>query len=253
LVISGTHLTILFNVVGYLLLFIVANYWLNIGILALFLITFLFLTGMSSSILRATLFWVFLMLGKINSRITNYTNGLLATLFIFFIINPLTVIYDIGFHLSFLSIMALVYILPILNKLINCKSYRWKFVIDVFNSTLAVTILLLPYLIYQFTEFNILSIVFNIILIPISGIILSIAFIAIMLGFGSIILAKMLGLLVSWMVNVFLWMLNILNIVSLRTNIILFNSIFFVMIYYIILVILVVDFYLKEKKLTFNL
>jgi competence protein ComEC len=56
LVISGTHLTILFNVVGYLLLFIVANYWLNIGILALFLITFLFLTGMSSSILRATLF-----------------------------------------------------------------------------------------------------------------------------------------------------------------------------------------------------
>jgi competence protein ComEC len=144
------------------------------------------------------------MLGKINSRITNYTNGLLVTLFIFFIINPLTVVYDIGFHLSFLSIMALVYILPILNKLINYNNCRWKFIIDIFNSTLAVTILLLPYLVYQFTEFNILSIVFNIILIPISGIILSIAFIAIMFGFGSIIVARILGLLVSWMVNVFL-------------------------------------------------
>ena len=64
------------------------------------------------------------MIGKTNSRIINYTNGLLVFLFIFFIINPLTVVHDIGFHLSFLSIMALVYILPILNRSVSFKNYR---------------------------------------------------------------------------------------------------------------------------------
>lgn len=56
LVVSGTHLTILFNIVFYLLLFLPISY---LGIMVnsvVFLILFLFLSGFSSSILRATVF-----------------------------------------------------------------------------------------------------------------------------------------------------------------------------------------------------
>ena len=56
LVVSGTHLSILFNIICYLLLFLPIGYLLSMGLASLFLIMFLFLSGFSSSILRATAF-----------------------------------------------------------------------------------------------------------------------------------------------------------------------------------------------------
>lgn len=134
--------------------------------------------------------------GKLNGKIINYTNILLVVLLVFFIINPLTIVYDIGFHLSFLSIVALVYILPIIQFYIGGQNSKAKTIINIFNATLAITILLLPYLVYQFSEFNILSIVFNIFLIPLSGLILSVAFVLAIFSFWQGLMAQFLG----WMV-----------------------------------------------------
>ena len=253
LVISGTHLSILFNLVSYMVIFLIGNYWLGIAFLFLFLCVFLFLTGASSSILRATLFWVVIMFGRIYGKIINYTNVLLLVLLIFFVINPNIIVFDLGFHLSFLSIVALIYILPIINFFIKSNNSRISFILSVFNSTLAVTVLLFPYLVYFFSDFNILSILFNIVLIPFSGFILSLAFASLVVSFGSIFLAKILGYFVYLLVNVFLFVLNMFNMFNLRIGGILFESIYFIISFYGILIILVIDFYIKNKKLTLNL
>jgi hypothetical protein len=55
-------------------------------------------------------------IGKINGKIINYTNVLLISLLGFFVLNPKVIVYDIGFHLSFLSIVALVYVTPLFNN-----------------------------------------------------------------------------------------------------------------------------------------
>jgi len=111
----------------------------------------------------------------------------------FFIINPKAVIFDIGFHLSFLSIMALIYILPIVNLYIKTRDQRISLFLNIFNATFAVTILLLPYLIYKFSDFSFFSILFNMILIPFSGLILGMAFAAIMVSFLILNIAKIMG------------------------------------------------------------
>jgi competence protein ComEC len=104
-------------------------------------------------------------------------------LLIFFIINPLTIVYDVGFHLSFLSIVALVYVLPIIQRYVKHQNEKINLMINVFNATISITVLLLPYLVYRFSEFNVLSVIFNIFLIPLSGLILSAAFVTAMVSF----------------------------------------------------------------------
>jgi predicted membrane metal-binding protein len=88
------------------------------------------------------------MLGKINGKIINYTNVLLLILLIVFMINPLVVVYDLGFHLSFLSIVALIYILPIIQAYFKCNNKNLDLVFNIFSATIAIMVLLMPYLMY---------------------------------------------------------------------------------------------------------
>ncbi len=252
LVVSGTHLSILFNIICYLLLFLPIGYLLSMGLASWFLIMFLFLSGFSSSILRATVFWIIVSIGKINGRIINYTNVLLLSLLGFLILNPRVLVYDIGFHLSFLSIVALIYVTPMFN---NLKS-RNKIIdncLVVFKSSLAVTIVLLPYLVYIFKDFNLMSIGFNIFLIPFSGLVLGAVFLVVLVGLVALPIARVLGLFVNYLGDIFVWSLKICDNLSMRSKLILFNSIFFVIVYYIVLIILVVDFYIKHRELTMNI
>lgn len=253
LVISGTHLAILFNIVSYVLILFVGSYWLNVLLLITFLFIFLFLTGVSSSILRATLFWFFVMIGRAFGRIINYTNVLMMVLLIFFVLNPKIILLDVGFHLSFLSILALIYVLPIVNKFIKFKNEKFDFFIKVFNATLSITIILIPYLMFYFSEFNALSLIFNVLLIPFSGIILSIVFISVVISFGWMFLAKILGFICFLMINVFMLCLNLLNNISINMQGLFFNSMFFVIGYYWLLAILIIDFYIHNKELTLTL
>lgn len=253
LVISGTHLSILFNIVGWMLIMIVPGYGWYLILLVIFLIFFLLLTGFSSSIFRATLFWLFLIIGRFNGKIVNYTNVLLMILLVFFMINPLTIIYDIGFHLSFLSMIALVYELPIISYFIKQPHKKWNWLLDIFNATMAITILLLPYLVYRFSEFNILSIIFNIFLIPLSGLILGAAFITAIVSFLGGWIAQFFGWIVYWLINIFLLILNWLENISINVHLAIFNSIFLVIIYYGVLTIMTIDFYKKHKVLTLNI
>jgi competence protein ComEC len=114
-------------------------------------------------------------------------------------------------------------------------------------------VLLMPYLMYWFSEFNLLSIIFNIILIPLSGLILSVALLTAILSFLQGWVAQFLGWLVYWLVNIFLLILNWLENVSLNVNVFFFDSIVLVIIYYAVLLILVIDFYKKNKSLTINI
>lgn len=253
LVISGTHLSILFNIVGWILIVVMPSYGWYLLFLVIFLIFFLFLTGFSSSILRATLFWLFLIIGKFNGKIINYTNILLMVLLIFFIINPLTIVYDVGFHLSFLSIVALVYVLPIIQRYVKHQNEKINLMINVFNATISITVLLLPYLVYRFSEFNVLSVIFNIFLIPLSGLILSAAFVTAMVSFWHSLIAQFFGWMVYWLINIFLLILNWLENININVNFMVFNSIFLIIIYYLLLVILIIDFYKKNKELTINI
>jgi len=75
--------------------------------------------------------------------------------------------------------------------------------IAVFKASLAVTIVLLPYLVYIFKDFNLMSLFFNIVLIPVSGVILGSVFLVVLVGMIVMFMAKILGLVVNYAGSIF--------------------------------------------------
>jgi hypothetical protein len=61
----------------------------------------------------------------------------------------------------------------------------------------------LPYLVYIFKDFNLMSLMFNILLIPFSGVILGAVFLVVLLGMVTIPLARVFGLVINYLSSVF--------------------------------------------------
>ena len=112
-----------------------------------------FLTGFSSSVLRAGLLFTLLSINKVFNLNIKSIYALVLTGCILIVINPL-IIKDIGFTYSFTTTFGLMYSSKIIKK------YR------VIGVSLIAFLASLPITINNFYEFNILSIIINIIFVP---------------------------------------------------------------------------------------
>ena len=123
----------------------------------------------------------------------------------------------------------------------------------VFLASLAISIGLFPYLVFVFKEFNFLSMFFNVLLMPLAAIALILVFVTLLVSFSWLFLGQILGFFSAIAIDLFMWCLTFLGDFGLRGNVLMFNLNYMVLIYYLGLFVLVVDFYKKHKKLTLNL
>lgn len=89
------------------------------------IIGFIMLVGGQASVVRAGIMgWLFL-LARVNLRLSNIRNGLFITGFFMLLQQPSILINDIGFQLSFIAMLGLIYISPALNYVVtNIKWYN---------------------------------------------------------------------------------------------------------------------------------
>lgn len=123
---------------------------------------FAILSGLSPSIIRAcimaTISNIAIMFGRVNSSHIS----LLLTAVVFLILNPLT-IYNVGFQLSISAMIGLLYISPILEKLLPKKEIFQ----DIVNPTISCTLSTLPVSLLTFKTVSIWSLFANILLLPV--------------------------------------------------------------------------------------
>jgi len=130
-------------------------------IISFILFFFAFLTNFSSSILRATLFYIILSLKKIYKLNIHDLKLLLIVAFILIIFNPF-IIYDIGFIYSFIITGGI-----ILNK----KYITGNYFQQLFKLSIITFLYSLPITIYLNYEINLLSVFANMIFVPFVSII----------------------------------------------------------------------------------
>jgi competence protein ComEC len=153
------------------------------------------MTGFEVSACRAVIMFVIGMIAKIIGKTYDILSSLaLAAIFVL-MDNPLYII-NTGFQLSFAAMIGLGAVTPIVLKIIDSESV----IVQTVVSSLSVTIVTFPIILYSYYEFPLYSIILNIIIIPImsyvlvSGILgclcaeISIALGSFMLGMGSYIL-----------------------------------------------------------------
>lgn len=115
---SGYNVTIIVAVLADLLLGYVNRrkvFFIGTG----FIIGFVIMTGASSSVVRAAIFSFLVMLGKIIGRRADFTNIMILAALLMVLLNPFVLASDVGFQLSFLAFAGLIFLSPILGKMVE--------------------------------------------------------------------------------------------------------------------------------------
>lgn len=162
--ISGYNIALIILILRAILLrFFTRKYSLILIVLGVF--SFVVLTGASASVVRAGIMGVLIVVATTFGRVQNSKNVLVATAVLMMFFNPYVLTHDVGFQLSFVSTVAIIYFSSWVEKWIS-------FVPSFFGirESLALTAVSLfatfPISVLNFKTISIVSIVANVIVAP---------------------------------------------------------------------------------------
>ncbi len=163
---------------------------------------FALIAGFSASVTRAVTMFSVIAFAMHLKRPTNLYNTLTISAFFILLIKPMF-LFDVGFQMSYLAVLAIVSIQPILYKLWTPKFYVLDKLWQIFTVTLAAQFGVVLISLFYFHQFPGLFFISNIVIIPFLGIIL---------GFGILIIAlALLKILPKFFVDIFSFIIDSLN------------------------------------------
>lgn len=197
------------------------------------IIVFVLMTGAEASVVRAAIMGFIILLAKQIGRAHSVRNAIAIAAFIMILINPRVLRFDLGFQLSFLALIGIVYLSPQMAKLFKIKELdsflNWKENILMSSSA---QFMVLPFLILNFKGFSFISIISNILILEAVPITMFLGFLMAILGFISLPLEIIIG----WCANLFLsYLMFIIDIFSESATYSLEIGILGVIIYYLII------------------
>ena len=220
-------------------------FWVTVFGIFLFVV----FVGSSASVVRAGVMGSLVLLANYLGRPSKVFNVIVLTLVVMLIFNPLSLLYDVGFQLSFVAVLGLVYLSPIIEeKLITyirtyTRAYIFlELVIKLLSATLSAIIITLPLILYFFERFSTVALITNILVLWIIPWLM-------LFGFLSLILSWIfmpLGLVLAWVVNIGLkYVIILVNWFGDKT----WSSIEFTMPFYMVFVsyILLIIWYIRKK------
>ena len=209
LVISGLHVLIISSLISASLKHLYIPRPKKIYFMALILFSFVILTGAAPSVTRATFMALVVLLAEKVGRPKQTFNVLILVATIMLIINPKILIFDMGFQLSFLATIGLVYlsdkvekILFFIPKLLGTRS--------LLAASLSAIILTNPLILVQFQKFSTIAPLANLIIVPFIPIIMMAGLFILGISVLSIKAATILGwgvmLIVNFLVSTAKWL-----------------------------------------------
>jgi competence protein ComEC len=232
--ISGTHITIIMNLLMVFFLF------LNIsrrksGILTLFTIfLYIIFIGFYAPAIRAAVMGASLILAQIFSRLPDPFRFLLFAGAIILFLNPF-LFFDAGFWLSFTATVGMIFFSNYFTKKIK-KVLKNKTINQILGMTFAAQIFSFPILLYYFGTSPILAFISNILVEPVIPLIISFGFIALLSSFIIYPLGIIFFVIIQFLISYLIFISNLMEkILPLSFNF--FPNIFIVLSAYILLII----------------
>lgn len=171
LAVSGLHVGIVFYILSGLLsplTYFKKGKVIHLIILLLLLWGYASITGFSISVLRATTMFSIYSIGKHLQSRKSFYRAVLISAFIILCLDPMS-LFQVGFQLSYIAVIAIVTIQPIFRKIYIPKFYIDKKLWETFTVTCSAQLGILPLSLYYFHQFPLLFFVANIIIIPFLG------------------------------------------------------------------------------------
>jgi competence protein ComEC len=169
LAVSGLHVGIIFFLLKFSLGFLnkmrFGKYYFTLVILFC-LWFYAMMTGFSPSVLRATTMFSFILVGEklINRKVSIY-NTLAVSAIILLVYNPFLV-FEVGFQLSYLAVIGIVFIQPKIYKLIYVPNKLLDKAWNITAVSIAAQIATFPLGLYYFHQFPVYFFISNLVVIP---------------------------------------------------------------------------------------
>lgn len=164
LAISGYNITIVGLYISSVLMFFMRRqkaFWLTV----LGIVLFTILTGASASVVRAAIMGILVLVAYQEGRLYDMTNSIVFAGTLMILLNPKVLRFDVGFQLSFLATLGLIYLAPFIRDKLEKVSNFWNFK-ENFIATASAQLMVLPVVLYNFGSFSLLSLPANVLILP---------------------------------------------------------------------------------------
>ena len=245
IVISGLHITLITLLLSKILYALNINRKKQLSIILIILTIFAILSGFSASTIRASIMGLIVLFSQNIGRQIQKHLILIYTAVIILLINPLLLFYDLGFQLSFLATIGLIYLSPLFKKVFKFLPNKME-IQSTFISSFSAIIMTLPLTIYQFKTISLLAPIANLFVLPLIPILMLFGFISILASYLCFALAKYLGFIEYILSKVLFEIVN--NISSIKFSSIdiqNFNVLTMALSYILIIIIFI---YAHQKK-----
>lgn len=206
LAISGYNIAIISEVILLALIYFFkrrTSFWISV----ISIIIFTIMVGASASVVRASVMGLILLFANSYGRLYDPKNSIILAGAIMILANPMNLVFDIGFQLSFLAVIGLLYLYPLIDRKIkageNIKSLK-----EIFLMTLSAQIMVMPLIIYYFENLSLIGIVANIFILPFVPFSMLAGFLSGFLGIFSSLLGQLVGY-IAWAITSYqIYMVN---------------------------------------------
>lgn len=197
-VLSGYNMTIVSEWLVAIFRFL--GFYGSLSVGGLGIVFFALMTGAGATVLRAAIMALIALLARATGRTYTMGRALLIAGVFMVIHNPSILAHDPSFQLSFLASLGLIFVSPVIES--RTKLFlRFPIWREVFVSTLATQIIVLPLLLYQTGMLSLVSLPVNMLVLPIIPFTMLFGFIA-----GVVAVAiPMLGTIAAIPAHVSLW------------------------------------------------
>ena len=178
-------------------------FWISVVAIILFVI----LTGASASVVRAAIMGLVLSFAHGYGRLYDQRNSIILAGAIMVWFNPMVLVFDIGFQLSFAAVLGLIYLYPYVDsklyKLPKLGNFK-----ELTLMTLSAQVTVAPLLIYYFGNFSLVSLPTNILILPFVPVAMFFGFLTGISGMMSGFLGQIIGY-IAWAITSYqIWIVN---------------------------------------------
>ncbi|MCO4822975.1 MAG: ComEC/Rec2 family competence protein [Flavobacteriaceae bacterium] len=213
LAVSGLHVGIILLLLNYLLKPIETikhGKYFKMVIIVMLLWGFAIIAGLSASVTRAVSMFTIFAIAMQLKRPTNAYNTLAISMFFILLFKPLF-IFDVGFQLSYLAVLAIISIQPLLYNIIKPRFMLIDKLWTISTVTIAAQLGIMPLSLFYFHQFPSLFFLSNLVIIPFLGFILGYGILIVVLAIVNALplgIAEFYGAIISWMNNFITWISN---------------------------------------------
>lgn len=127
---------------------------------------YIIMVGAPASAVRAGVMSLFLLLALVVGRLASLPRSVLLVAVMTLLVNPRLLRDDIGWQLSFLAILGLIYLHPLIQKWgLKFSRERGRWIIDALAATMAAQIATAPVILYNFGQFSVIAPLANLLVV----------------------------------------------------------------------------------------